>query len=146
MYQYTQSPEDLPEYPSSFAVSSNGPSGTLWAPYMGIYQKNDSQVYHNRAFYELDLGGVYLFYYRAGYWVIGPTIGGAFAIATQQKGLLTPPSTGWQYVDNNYGQFKEDPHMNVSGETLKSRDEHRDEQNTIFRCSPIISSCTGRVK
>ena len=101
-------------YPVDLKVSSSGPAGTDNSDRMGVYLYDDSQLYNNRPVYQLERGGAYLYYNESEYWVIGPTLlGGKIAIATLQKGLLTPPSTGWQYIRD--GQWKNDPQLTVSG-------------------------------
>ena len=84
---------------------------------MGVYLNETSQQHNNRPVYLLDRGGQFLYYDDNGYWVIGPTVGGGAGISTLQTGLLTPPATGWRYVDED-GQWKEDPQLTVSGETI----------------------------
>ena len=103
-------------YPDAYAVSSDGPAGTAQSSKMGVYQKDDSLQYNNRPIYQLDRGGQYLYYRDAGYWAIGQTVGEGGYISTLHRGLLTPPATGWRYVDN--GQWKEDPQLTVSCETI----------------------------
>ena len=102
-------------YPVDLKVSSSGPAGTDNSDRMGVYLYDDSQLYNNRPVYQLDRGEEYLYYNDGGYWAIGPTVGGVlFGIATLQQGLLTPPSTGWRYADEN-DQWKNDPQLTVSG-------------------------------
>ena len=103
-------------YPAAYAVASGGIAGTNQSSYMGVYLKEESRQFNNRPVYQLDRGGHYLWYYDNGYWVLGTPLGGGVGIATLQKGLLTPPATGWRYWD--YGQWKEDPQLTVSGETI----------------------------
>ena len=103
-------------YPAALTVASDGPAGTLVAAAMGVFLKRDRQQYNNRPVYQLDRGGVYLFYEDNGFWMIGPTVGGSNrGIITVRRGLLTPPATGWKYSDNGW---KEDPQLTVSGETI----------------------------
>ena len=102
-----------------FAVSSAGPAGTDQDVKMGVYLNDTSQQHNNRPVYILDRGREFLFYDDNGYWVIGltATVGGELSsISTLQTGLLTPPVTGWRYWDG--GEWKEDPQLTVSGETI----------------------------
>ena len=99
-------------YPAVLTVASDGPAGTVQGSRMGVYEKEDSQQYNNRPVYQQDGGGDYLYYDDLGYWSIGPTLGGAIGISSLQTGLLTPPATGWRYVDT--GGWTEDPQLTVT--------------------------------
>ena len=103
-------------YPDELTVASDGPAGTAQDDRMGVYLNDTSQQHNNRPVYLLDRGGWVMYYEDGGHWVIGPTVGGGAGIATLQEGLLTPPATGWRYADD--GQWKEDPQLTVSGETI----------------------------
>ena len=106
-------------YPAALTVSSGEPAGTAQGSRMGVYLKGDSQQYNNRPVYQLDRGGEYLFYNDNGKWMIGPSANGTSGwITTVQLGLLTPPAKGWRYFDTENGQWKEDPQLTVSGETI----------------------------
>ena len=98
-------------------MSSDGPAGTVKSSKMGIYKKEAGQEYNNRPVYLLDTGGQFLFYSDVGYWTIGPQASGiSGGILTMKSGLLTPPSTGWKYSDND--GWKDDPQLKVSGEMI----------------------------
>ena len=103
-------------YPAALTVASDGPAGTVQSGRMGVYLNDTSQQYNNRPVYKLDRGGQFLYYRDSGHWAIGSTVGEGGYISTLQTGLLTPPATGWRYVDD--GQWKEDPQLTVSGETI----------------------------
>ena len=103
-------------YPTVLTVSSDGPAGTAQRNRMGVYKKEANKKYNNRPVYQLDRGGQFLFYSDYGYWTIGLQASGIFGgIHTMKKGLLTPPSTGWEYADNGW---KDDPQLKVSGEMI----------------------------
>ena len=103
------------QYPDAYAVSSDGPAGTYQSSRMGVYLKDESQLYNNRPVYELDRGGNFIYYDNDGHWDIGPRVGGGAGISTLQSELLTPPVTGWRYWRRGW---KEDPQLTVSGETI----------------------------
>ena len=98
-------------YPAELTVgwSEAPPAGS--ALIRGVYLKDDSQQYNNRPVYQKDLQ-FYLHYSDYGEWVIGQQLGGARVIAAIQRGLLTPPATGWQYSAT--GGMKEDPQLTVT--------------------------------
>ena len=119
-------------YPDELTVASGGPAGTAQSDLMGVFLKEDSQQYNNRPVYRLDGGGQYLYYIDAGYWVIGTTLGGAVGIATLQKGLLTPPATGWKYYSSASG-WEEDPQLTVSGEAITMHVSSLGHNSAIYR-------------
>ena len=98
-------------YPAELTVASDGPAGTAWSSKMGVYQKENSQQYNNRPVYQKDGGGQYLYYNDLGSWVIGTILAAGIGIDTLNKGLLTPPATGWQYLGND---LYEDPQLTVT--------------------------------
>ena len=98
-------------YPAVLTVASDGPAGN--AGWGGVFLKEDSQQYNNRPVYQRDGGGQYLYYDDLGYWSIGTTLGGAIGIGTLQRGLLTPPATGWRYYSSSSG-WTEDPQLTVT--------------------------------
>ena len=99
-------------YPAELTVASDGPAGTAHPSRMGVYLKEESQQYNNRHVYRQDGGGQYLYYDDLGYWSIGTTLGGAIGIESLQRGLLTPPATGWKYASP--GGWYEDPQLTVT--------------------------------
>ena len=105
-------------YPAALNISSNGTAGTAQSSRLGVYLKNNSQQYNNRPVYQLDRGGEYLWYDDDGTWGFGSTLGGDVGIYAPQKGILTPPATGWRYYDSETDEFIEDPQLTVSGETI----------------------------
>ena len=95
-------------------MASDGPAGGEKNESMGVYLKDDSQLYNYRPVYILDSlqrSGQFLYYNDDGFWTMAPTIGGGVAIVSIQQGLLTPPATGWEYFDFD---FKEDPYLTVT--------------------------------
>ena len=61
-------------------------------------------------FYHEDNVGVKMFFISGnGFWMVGPDITGiSGGLRSEERGLLTPPRTGWQYSDGNGGWQSDD--------------------------------------
>ena len=110
------------DYPASINVTSTGPAAEKYPYLMGryvlevnktaqlrpVYKKTDRDyyIYYSRKLYFILVitGSVMFIIAAAGWWIVSDVItDNSGWIKTEKAGLLTIPTSGWQYVDG--GKF-----------------------------------------